>query len=99
MPRPVDLWAAIGASMGRVEFETLEEGRDGQVVDRLLKGTPFESLLPTKDVAYVGIALYMGLETLTHLDGDRARVAELFATAKSLAPFVDMIRTGGGTGA
>src|SRR5205085_10973341 len=36
VPRPVDLWAAVGASMGRIEFETLEEGREGWVLDQAL---------------------------------------------------------------
>jgi magnesium chelatase subunit I len=35
--RPVDLWAAIGASMGRIEFETLEEGREEWVLEQALK--------------------------------------------------------------
>jgi magnesium chelatase subunit I len=37
VPRPVDLWAAIGASMGRIEFETLEEGREEWVLEQALK--------------------------------------------------------------
>jgi len=37
VPRPVDLWAVIGASMGRIEFETLEEGREEWVLEQALK--------------------------------------------------------------
>ena len=37
VPRPVDLWSAIGSSMGRIEFETLEEGREGWVLEQALK--------------------------------------------------------------
>jgi magnesium chelatase subunit I len=37
VPRPVDLWAAIAASMGRIEFETLEEGREEWVLEQALK--------------------------------------------------------------
>ena len=37
VPRPVDLWAGIGASMGRIEFETLEEGREEWVLEQALK--------------------------------------------------------------
>jgi len=37
VPRPVDLWAAVGASMGRIEFETLEEGREEWVLEQALK--------------------------------------------------------------
>lgn len=37
VPRPVDLWSALTASMGRVEFETLEEGREQWVLEQGLK--------------------------------------------------------------
>jgi magnesium chelatase subunit I len=37
VPRPVDLWAVIPASMGRVEFETLEEGREEVILEQALK--------------------------------------------------------------
>jgi magnesium chelatase subunit I len=37
VPRPVDIWAALGASLGRIEFETLEEGREDWVLDQALK--------------------------------------------------------------
>ena len=36
-------------------------------------------------MAYAIVALYLGLEMLTHLDGDRARALGLFAHAKTLA--------------
>jgi len=48
-------------------------------------GSPLDSLLPPGDVAYAIVALYLGLEMLTHLDGDRARALGLFAHARSLA--------------
>ncbi|GAC1365235.1 MAG: ATP-binding protein [Actinomycetota bacterium] len=37
VPRPVDIWAALPASMGRIEFETLEEGREEWVLEQSLK--------------------------------------------------------------
>ncbi|MGH2719278.1 MAG: magnesium chelatase, partial [Actinomycetota bacterium] len=37
VPRPVDLWAALSASLGRIEFETLEEGREDYVLEQALK--------------------------------------------------------------
>ncbi len=48
-------------------------------------GSPLDSLVPPSDVAYGIVALYLGLEMLTHLDGDRARALGLFAHAKNLA--------------
>src|SRR5437588_723332 len=55
----------------------------------LLKGTFLDSMLPTADFAYAAVALYFGIETLTHLDGDRSRAEALFDTAKQLAPIAD----------
>jgi magnesium chelatase subunit I len=37
VPRPVDLWSVVDASMGRVEFETLEEGREEFILEQALK--------------------------------------------------------------
>jgi AcrR family transcriptional regulator len=63
------------------------------VITRLLKGTFLESVLPTKDFAYAAVALYFGIETLTHLDGDRSRAEALFDTGKQLAPIADALLT------
>jgi AcrR family transcriptional regulator len=43
------------------------------------------SILPAGDVAYGVVALYLGLEMLSHLDGDRAPALALFAHARQLA--------------
>jgi AcrR family transcriptional regulator len=56
-----------------------------EVLGRFLKGSPFEGLLPTREVAFALIALYMGVNLLTHLDGDRERIDSLFGTAQSMA--------------
>jgi len=63
------------------------------VMARLLKGTFLESVLPTRDFAYAAVALYFGIETLTHLDGDRSRAEALFDTGKQLAPIADAVLT------
>jgi len=42
-------------------------------------------LLPSEDVAYAIVALYLGLEMLSHLDGDRGPALALFAQAEQLA--------------
>jgi magnesium chelatase subunit I len=42
VPRPVDLWAVLGASMGRIEFETLEEGREEVILEQGLKRAMLE---------------------------------------------------------
>jgi hypothetical protein len=45
---------------------------------------PFASFLPSDDVAYSVVALFLGLEMLTHLDGDRERALSIFAHAQQL---------------
>ena len=52
---------------------------------------PLDSVLPPGDVAYAVVALYLGLEMLTHLDGDRARALGLFAHAKNLAGLLETL--------
>jgi len=45
--------------------------------------------LSTDSVAHAIVALYLGLELLAHLDGDRKPAAALFEQAGTLAPLVD----------
>jgi AcrR family transcriptional regulator len=52
-------------------------------------GPPLSAVLPPRDVAYGIVALYLGLEMLTHLDGDRTRALDLFAHAKNLAALLE----------
>ena len=56
-----------------------------QSVDASITGSPFDSVIPSGDLALAIVALYMGLEMLSHLDGDRAPALALFAHAKRLA--------------
>jgi magnesium chelatase subunit I len=37
VPRMIDLWAVLPASIGRIEFDSLEEGREPEIVARALK--------------------------------------------------------------
>ena len=56
-----------------------------RVIDGGLVDSPLGSVLPSRDVAYGIVALYLGLEMLSHLDGDRAPALALFAHASQLA--------------
>jgi AcrR family transcriptional regulator len=40
--------------------------------------TPLSALLPPEEIAHGVVALYLGLEILAHLDGDRSKVLALF---------------------
>jgi AcrR family transcriptional regulator len=50
-----------------------------------LSDSPLGSLLPLGDLAHAVVALYLGLEMLSHLDGDRTRATALFDHAGRLA--------------
>src|ERR1700677_2115763 len=56
-----------------------------RAIEAVLKDSPLGSALPSGDVAYGIVALYLGLEMLSHLDGDRAPALALFAHASQLA--------------
>jgi len=54
-----------------------------------IDGVAGGSGLSTDSVAHAIVALYLGLELLAHLDGDRKPAAALFEQAGTLAPLVD----------
>jgi AcrR family transcriptional regulator len=56
-----------------------------QAIATTIAGSALESLVPTGDVAYAVVALYLGLEMLSQLDGDRAPALGLFDQARRLA--------------
>jgi AcrR family transcriptional regulator len=53
-------------------------------IDKTFGDSPFASLLPSSDVAYTIVALFLGLEMLTHLDGDRERALTIFGHAQQM---------------
>ncbi|HEY4927696.1 MAG TPA: TetR/AcrR family transcriptional regulator [Acidimicrobiales bacterium] len=60
-------------------------------IEASLGSSPLSSVLPPKDVAYAVVALYLGLEMLSHLDGDAGPALALFAHAKHLASLVEAL--------
>jgi AcrR family transcriptional regulator len=62
-----------------------------QAVSGSLESSPFGSVIPSRDVAFGIVALYIGLEMLSHLDGDRAPALALFGHARQLAALFDGI--------
>lgn len=58
------------------------------VVTRVLRDSPFATLLPARDIAYAIVAFYLGLEQLSHLNGATNRGAPLFAAASQLTPLI-----------
>jgi len=64
-------------------------------VGGVLEGSPLASLVPAESVGFAVVALYLGMEMLTHLDGDRAPATELFDRALGLAALLGSL--GGGS--
>jgi AcrR family transcriptional regulator len=54
-------------------------------VRRAAGDSPLAALVPPRDLAHGIVALYLGLEMLSHLDGDRAPALSLFDHAATLA--------------
>ncbi|MBP5859602.1 TetR/AcrR family transcriptional regulator [Streptomyces sp. LBUM 1484] len=57
----------------------------------LLRGKPLGSVVRVRALAGAAVALYLGMETLTHLDADRSRPATLFTQAARLAAVFDRV--------
>jgi magnesium chelatase subunit I len=76
VPRISDLEALASSTSGKVEIETLEEGRDSQVVDRLVKQatlTVFKARCPMEQFRDVVLAFDEG--TVVHAGDDVASSA------------------------
>ncbi len=58
-------------------------------IGRLVQGTTFEGLVPSRDIGMLAVATFLGVQTLTHLDGDRSRIESLFTTAEPAAVLWD----------
>lgn len=56
-----------------------------------LSDTPLSAIVEPDLAAHAVVALYLGLEMLAHLDGDRAAALALFARARQLAVLVEAL--------
>lgn len=57
----------------------------GEEVARIGAGSVLAGMVPSQDAAYAIVALFLGLEMLSHLEGDTARTQRLFELANALA--------------
>jgi AcrR family transcriptional regulator len=55
------------------------------LIERFLEGSPFARLVDARAAAGAVLAMYIGVDLLTHLDGDRSRAAAMFDTGDRLA--------------
>jgi AcrR family transcriptional regulator len=60
-------------------------------IEHSVGDSPLQAFLPAADVAYAVVALYLGLEMLSHLDGDRQPALNLFAHAQRLTQLLAAI--------
>jgi AcrR family transcriptional regulator len=60
-------------------------------LDQALDGSPLARVVAPAEIAHAIVALYLGLELLSHLDGDRTRALSLFDRARQLATLADLV--------
>ena len=58
------------------------------VIEDLLEGSPFQGLVPLRTLAFAVVALYLGVDLLSHLDQDNSRAEALFQLAAVMGPLV-----------
>jgi AcrR family transcriptional regulator len=66
-----------------------------QMVERklraLLAGSLLESMVPPRDAAFAIVALYLGVDMLSHLDGDQSRAESLLDLGVRSAPLLGLL--------
>jgi AcrR family transcriptional regulator len=75
--------AALGAEMVKRLQPWLELAES--LIRRFLDGSSFETLVHARAAAGAVLAMYVGIDLLNHLDGDRSRAADLFDSGERLA--------------
>ena len=97
VPRVSDLDALAPSTSGKVEIETLEEGREGQIIENMLKGavlTVFKERLSPERLRDVLVAFEDGVVAHTGEDVPSAQLAELVTGVPALREPVKIL-TGG----
>jgi AcrR family transcriptional regulator len=62
-----------------------------QAIKEVAGDTPLSKLLPSRTLAFAVVALYLGVDLLSHLDGDNSRAKALFDAASRLSPLLDQL--------
>jgi hypothetical protein len=62
-----------------------------QAVSKALGSAGMADTVPPRSVAYAIVALYLGVDMLSHLEKDHAKADAMFASAERLAPLLSMI--------
>lgn len=85
--------AASTPGLGAAVKERITPWSDFAVaaLESVLGRSPILQVIEAADVAHAVVALYLGLELLSHLDGDRGPAMALFSKARNLAPVLDLL--------
>jgi AcrR family transcriptional regulator len=85
--------AASTPGLGAAVKERIAPWTDFAVaaLQSVLGRSPILQVVEASEVAHAVVALYLGLELLSHLDGDRGPAMALFSQARRLAPVVDLL--------
>ena len=97
VPRVSDLEALASSTSGKIEIETLEEGREGQIIEAMLKGailTVFKERLSPERLRGVLTAFDEGVVAHTGEDVPSAQMAALVTSIPALREPVEDL-TGG----
>jgi AcrR family transcriptional regulator len=60
-------------------------------IRRVLANSAFAQLLPVQPLAFAVVALYLGVELLTHLEQDRSKGEDLIQAAVGAAPILEQL--------
>jgi AcrR family transcriptional regulator len=89
----------IGASLAYPELRSEIAARVQPWVDfaenaivRALAGGPLAELVPGRDAAFATVALYLGMQMLTHLGGDTTAIESLFVTGERVAALLTVVQ-------
>ena len=62
-----------------------------EVAERICRGTGLEAALPADDVGFAVVSLFLGIELLSHLDGNTTRAERLLAVGTTVAAMFEGI--------
>lgn len=87
--------AASTPGLGTAVKERIAPWNDfaSAALESVLGRSPVLRLVEVPEVAHAVVALYLGLELLSQLDGDSGTAMALFGRARRLAPVVDLLGT------
>lgn len=61
------------------------------VITEVLAGSPFEGTVNPRTLAFAVVALYLGVDLLSHLDNDNSRAESLFQMAGTIGGYLEPI--------